>query len=49
MPVIGVLNAISCVGRAWAFRQGLNEGGYVQGRNVAIEYRSAEGQYEFCD
>ena len=46
VPVIGVLNAISCVGRARAFRQGLNEGGYVEGRNVAIEYRSADGQYE---
>jgi len=56
MPVIGVLNAIS-VGRARelaAFRQGLNEGdygyrptnSYVEGRNVAIEYRSADGQYE---
>jgi putative ABC transport system substrate-binding protein len=46
MPVVGVLNAISSVGRARAFRQGLNEGGYVEGRNVAIEYRSAEGQYD---
>jgi putative tryptophan/tyrosine transport system substrate-binding protein len=46
VPVIGVLNAISSVRRARAFRQGLNEGGYVEGRNVAIEYRSAEGQYE---
>src|ERR1700675_337994 len=49
LPVIGVLNAISSVGRARelaAFRQGLNEGGYVEGRNVAIEYRSADGQYE---
>ena len=38
MPVIGVLNAISSVGRAREladFRQGLNEGGYVEGRNVA--------------
>jgi putative ABC transport system substrate-binding protein len=49
LPVIGVLNAISSVGRARelaAFRQGLNEGGYVEGRNVAIEYRSADAQYE---
>jgi putative tryptophan/tyrosine transport system substrate-binding protein len=49
MPVVGVLNATSSVGYARelaAFRQGLNEGGYVDGRNVAIEYRSADGQYE---
>ena len=48
-PVVGVLNATSSVGYARelvAFRQGLNEGGYVEGRNVAIEYRSADGHYE---
>ena len=29
-----------------AFHQGLNEGGYVAGRNVVIEFRWAEGQYD---
>jgi putative ABC transport system substrate-binding protein len=49
MPIVGVLNSISSVGRARelaGFRQGLNEGGYVEGRNVAMEHRSANGQYE---
>jgi len=48
LPVIGILNSTT-VGRereVAAFRQGLNEGGYVEGRNVAIEYRSADGHYE---
>src|SRR6516225_4562107 len=48
-PVVGVLNAVSSVGHARelaGFRQGLNEGGYVEGRNVVIENRSADGQYE---
>jgi putative tryptophan/tyrosine transport system substrate-binding protein len=49
MPVIGYLGAASpelFAGRLRAFRQGLGEHGYVEGRNVAIEYRWAEGQYD---
>jgi putative ABC transport system substrate-binding protein len=47
MPVIGFLNSASPAGyadRVRAFHQGLGETGYVEGRNVAIEYRWAEGQ-----
>jgi ABC-type uncharacterized transport system substrate-binding protein len=47
MPVIGFLSAGPPGSyRETAFRQGLNEAGYAEGRNVAIEYRSAEGQYD---
>ena len=49
MPVVGFLHLGSPepVGpNVAAFRQGLNETGFVDGRNVAIEYRWAQGQYD---
>ena len=49
MPVIGFVNAGSPKGYARplsAFIKGLGETGFVEGRNVAIEYRWAEGQYD---
>ena len=53
MPVIGYLSStLSSTGPGRyapydaAFRQGLRESGFVEGQNVAIEYRWAEGSYD---
>jgi len=49
MPVVGFLNSGTPEGFASsvaAFRQGLNKAGYVEGQNVAIEYRWAQNQYD---
>ena len=52
MPVIGVLSTGSPGPSSTfaplmaAFRQGLSESGYVEGQNVAIEYRYAEDHYD---
>ena len=49
MPVIGVLHGVSAA--QWAdrmvgFNRGLSEAGFAEGRNVAVEYRWAEGQFD---
>jgi putative ABC transport system substrate-binding protein len=49
MPVIGVLGSSSAAplqGVFGAFRDALREAGYIEGQNVAIEYRWAEDRYE---
>jgi putative ABC transport system substrate-binding protein len=54
VPVIGFLNSVGFINNDFPnqdtglryFRQGLSEMGYVEGRNVAIEYRWAENQYD---
>jgi putative ABC transport system substrate-binding protein len=49
MPVIGYFSSRSSesdTSMLVAFRRGLTETGYVEGRNVAIEYRFADGQYD---
>jgi putative ABC transport system substrate-binding protein len=49
LPVIGLLNGVSFevyAKRIAAFRQGPKEVGFVEGQNVAIEYRSADGHPE---
>jgi len=49
MPVIGVLHGVSATqwtDRMVGFNQGLSEACFAEGRNVAIEYRWAEGQFD---
>ena len=49
MPVIGFLNSTSLegmAGRLGEIRQGLKENGFVEGENIAIEYRWAENQMD---
>src|SRR5262245_515024 len=49
VPVVGFLNSLRQSDRPnlqAAFRRGLSEAGYVDGRNVTIEYRFAENQHD---
>src|SRR5947207_1229034 len=48
MPVVGFLTALSQAEtyQVIPFHRGLSEGGFVEGQNIAIEYRYADGQYE---
>ena len=50
VPMVGLLNGASFegpyAGPVVAIRQGLQEAGFVEGRNLGIEYRTADGEYE---
>ena len=46
IPLIGRLGASDSPERTEAFRQGLRELGYVEGRNINIEHRNAEGKFD---
>ena len=47
MPIVGFVNSGSSV-VSWsnAFRNGLNETGYIEGQNVTVEYHWLEGQFD---
>jgi putative ABC transport system substrate-binding protein len=49
VPRVAYLNASSAASATWAveaFRQGLREFGYIEGQNILIEYRWADGRFE---
>jgi len=50
LPMVGLLNGVSFEGPyavpVAAIREGLQEAGFVEGQNLAIEYRTADGEYE---
>src|SRR5882672_12600023 len=50
VPVVGLLNGVAFEGpyaaAVAAIRRGLQENGFVEGQNLTIEYRTADGQYE---
>src|SRR5262249_40728812 len=49
MPVVGFLHTWSAapfLDIVGAFRKGLNEAGFIEGQNVVLEYRWAEGQFD---
>ena len=47
MPVVGLLSGAQLDDRLiGAIRQGLKDAGYIEGRNVAIKYRSADGRFD---
>jgi putative tryptophan/tyrosine transport system substrate-binding protein len=49
LPIVGFLSSLSSAaltGPVAAFRQGLGSLGYEEGKNVAIEFRWAEGHYD---
>jgi len=46
MPVIGILGSTAGWTSRAAFQQGLKEGGFVEGQNVAFEFRWANNDYD---